>query len=427
MGPTGTYHRRPILPPAGGRDAARGPVAGSPIRDPSVASVRPPRRDDGRTVSPVNRPRDVKSQEIMSASTDFRPVLVERKQGGPGSAPAIPRPRPTDAGPHRRALYRGTDPAAVHAAVASRLGPHRLRVPGGRINATFRALHEGIVTIHELAYGARADVYLDGSSPDYLIPIRHRGWGRVLIDGTENTLSPCVLGPDRPSRLSWEPDTSVVLLRIPGEVMRRAMGNGVVRSPWSPRELGPYLDAGDLGVRQWLSLARDFATMVDSGGGHLVGSRTATRHFEQVLVHGLLSCAPAHGAGPLRTGAGADEPNGLRRALAYCAEHAGEPISVGAVAAAAGMSVRTLQEKFRVHLGVTPVGHLRRVRLAGAHADLVNVAEGRSRDTVTDIALRWGFGHLGRFGSMYRETYGQLPSYTLRHGAAEDKVSRAAG
>lgn len=357
----------------------------------------------------------------MSASTPFRPVLVGRKQS---TAEASHTPS-TDAAANRRVLYQGADPAAVHTAVASRLGPHRLHVPGGRIKANFRVLHEGDISIHELAYGARADMYLDGNTPDYLIPIRHRGWGRVIIDAVQSALSPCVLGPGRRARLCWEPDTSVVIVRIPGEVMDRATGYGTGGNPAGVGELGPYLDGTDPGVRQWLSLARDFSAMVDSAG-HLAGSQLAARHFEQVLVHGLLSCAPAHAGGP-QSETGSTEPSGLRRALAYCAEHAGEPISVGAVAAAAGMSVRTLQEKFRIHLGVTPVGHLRRVRLAGAHADLLNVAEGRSRETVTDIALRWGFGHLGRFGSMYRETYGQLPSQTLRHGAAESKISRAAG
>ncbi|MFI6580956.1 AraC family transcriptional regulator [Embleya sp. NPDC050493] len=357
----------------------------------------------------------------MSAAIPFRPVLVARRPAGP----AVERAPSVEAAAHRRVLYRGTDPAAGHAAVASRLGPHRLHVPGGRIDANFRILHEGEISILELAYGVRADMYFDGSSADHLIPIRHRGWGRVVIDDVESALSPCVLSPGRPARLSWEPDTSVVIVRIPGEVLDRAIGREAVGGHRKAPTLGPYLDNTDLGVRQWLSLARDFSAMVDATG-HLAGSRSAARHFEQVLVHGLLSCAPAHGAGP-RPETGSSEPNGLRRALAYCAEHAGEPISVGAIAAAAGMSVRTLQEKFRIHLGVTPVGHLRRVRLAGAHADLLNVAEGRSKDTVTDIALRWGFGHLGRFGSMYRETYGQLPSHTLRHGAAAPgAVSRAA-
>ncbi|MNT90626.1 transcriptional regulator EutR [compost metagenome] len=31
---------------------------------------------------------------------------------------------------------------------------------------------------------------------------------------------------------------------------------------------------------------------------------------------------------------------------------------------------------------------------------------------VTDTALEFGFGHLGRFSSYYRERFGELPSQT---------------
>ncbi|WP_431934031.1 helix-turn-helix domain-containing protein [Nonomuraea jabiensis] len=42
------------------------------------------------------------------------------------------------------------------------------------------------------------------------------------------------------------------------------------------------------------------------------------------------------------------------------------------------------------------------------------MAETGSETTVTEVALRWGFTHLSRFASFYRETYGHAPSVTLR-------------
>lgn len=32
---------------------------------------------------------------------------------------------------------------------------------------------------------------------------------------------------------------------------------------------------------------------------------------------------------------------------------------------------------------------------------------------VTDVALRWGFYHLGRFGQTYQKAFGESPSQTL--------------
>jgi AraC-like DNA-binding protein len=52
--------------------------------------------------------------------------------------------------------------------------------------------------------------------------------------------------------------------------------------------------------------------------------------------------------------------------------------------------------------------YLRAIRLQGAREDLTNA---RGRDLrVTDVAMRWGFEHLGRFALAYRDFFGELPS-----------------
>lgn len=102
-----------------------------------------------------------------------------------------------------------------------------------------------------------------------------------------------------------------------------------------------------------------------------------------------------------------------RRACAFIDEHAHADIGVADIAAAARVTPRALQYAFRRHLGTTPLGHVRTVRLEGAHRDLLAAAPG-GRVTVTAVAMRWGFSHTGRFASQYRAVYGCLPSATLR-------------
>ncbi len=88
------------------------------------------------------------------------------------------------------------------------------------------------------------------------------------------------------------------------------------------------------------------------------------------------------------------------------------PITALELAAAVGVSQRTLEHGFRGLLGVTPAEYLRRHRMNKAHHDLAR-ADPRST-TVTEIALDWGFSHPGRFSAEYGTLFGEMPSQTLR-------------
>lgn len=81
------------------------------------------------------------------------------------------------------------------------------------------------------------------------------------------------------------------------------------------------------------------------------------------------------------------------------------------VAAALGVSVRTLQQGFRQWRSTTPNEFLRETRLRLVHAELCRSGE---ETDVTAVALRHGFTHLGRFSAYYQSAFGELPSTTLR-------------
>jgi transcriptional regulator GlxA family with amidase domain len=67
---------------------------------------------------------------------------------------------------------------------------------------------------------------------------------------------------------------------------------------------------------------------------------------------------------------------------------------------------------FRRHLDTTPMAYLRRVRLQHAHQQLQH-ADGQDGQTVTRVALDWGFASASRFAAYYRAAYGRAPSETL--------------
>jgi transcriptional regulator GlxA family with amidase domain len=88
------------------------------------------------------------------------------------------------------------------------------------------------------------------------------------------------------------------------------------------------------------------------------------------------------------------------------------PFTVADLAAVAGVSVRSLQESFRRYVGMPPMTYLRHLRLAHAHEQLRQADP--ALHSVTDIAHRAGFTHMGRFAADYRARYEVSPRETLR-------------
>lgn len=103
-------------------------------------------------------------------------------------------------------------------------------------------------------------------------------------------------------------------------------------------------------------------------------------------------------------------PEALRRAIAFIEANPDVDMTVGDIARAARVSVRSLQLAFRRHLGMTPMTYVRQVRLACARSQLLSPLPG---DTVARIAGRWGYLRPSRFAAEYHRTYGEHPSTTL--------------
>lgn len=88
------------------------------------------------------------------------------------------------------------------------------------------------------------------------------------------------------------------------------------------------------------------------------------------------------------------------------------------------MSTRSLYALFERQLGESPRQYIRRLRLERIRACLED--PGCRVRNLTELALDFGFAHLGRFAEQYRRQFGELPSKPCagapsadRHGVQE--------
>lgn len=148
-----------------------------------------------------------------------------------------------------------------------------------------------------------------------------------------------------------------------------------------------------------------------SGNGPLRRSPLAVNSLCDAAIYLLLEACPNRYSNELEQTAPAPAPRHVKWAIDYMQEHIAEPITLDEIAAAAKVSIRTLQQGFRQFRNTTPMSYLHEIRMLAAHRDLL---ETDGRQAIAEIALRWGFSHLGRFAADYRKRFGQLPSQTMK-------------
>lgn len=109
------------------------------------------------------------------------------------------------------------------------------------------------------------------------------------------------------------------------------------------------------------------------------------------------------------------EPAYVKAAEDHIRVHCAEPLTIERLAAASGVSPRTLLEGFRRYRGTSPKAMLQELRFQSAR-DALRAAHPGSA-TVADIATACGFYELGHFAVEYKRRYAETPSSTLRCGA----------
>jgi AraC family ethanolamine operon transcriptional activator len=87
-------------------------------------------------------------------------------------------------------------------------------------------------------------------------------------------------------------------------------------------------------------------------------------------------------------------------------------VSVGELATAAGVSVRTLETAFKEYFDDVPSHYLQLRRIKQIHSALCAAKVGEK--TVTEILADHGEWEFGRFAGNYRSLYGEFPSQTLQ-------------
>ena len=114
------------------------------------------------------------------------------------------------------------------------------------------------------------------------------------------------------------------------------------------------------------------------------------------------------------------EPPLVQKARDYIAQHKTEPLSLSAVAKAAGASVFHFCKVFHKATGLKFTDYVARVRLEEARTQLLN-----PNRRISEVAYDVGFQSLTQFNRMFKRVFGQSPSEFRQHLATGKRTSKA--
>ncbi|KWK16419.1 AraC family transcriptional regulator [Burkholderia stagnalis] len=321
---------------------------------------------------------------------------------------------------YRNCLFRSGSRMDAHEQVSAELAEHALRWQRGVPDTALFKGQLNHLSVYALQYGAEVEVAprpFDGFS---LVHTSLAGGAEIECDGHVMDVfegRTAVLAPRTRVRLHWRPGTRQLIVKVPDALMRAVSGR-------PPDDGAPGLAPGFLLPRalasQWDLLAQSLLNVLAVAGDG--GIRAEWRdHFERSLALFLLvHCPPspdaAH-AGPAPEARGAPAASGSRGGirqmdalLEFIHARLCAPISLEDLARAAGVSLRTLNVLCRRYHGATPMELLRNIRLDAARVQLLT----DPMASITDTALTFGFGHLGRFSAYYSARFNELPRDTQR-------------
>jgi AraC-like DNA-binding protein len=178
----------------------------------------------------------------------------------------------------------------------------------------------------------------------------------------------------------------------------------------APLEFAPAMDLTSGFGNSFARLILMVATDLDRAGSIYLAARAMVA-LEQLVFTALLTSHSHNYSTALRRCEKPIAPRDVKRAIDYMHGHLDVPVTLGDIVRASGVPGRTLFKHFSDCRGISPMRYLRNARFEKAREAL---RRAQPDESVTEIAMTWGFSHMGRFSIEYRERFGERPSETLR-------------
>ena len=281
--------------------------------------------------------------------------------------------------------------------------------------ASMHAVRFRDITMGYLDFVAATEISIQTLPDDYTVFMVMNGESQTTnLSRTvhANSVTAAVPAPGTDAEMQWSSHSPHLVIRLDHEALHLHITRLIGRSLDRPLRFDLQLDMSPESANRWSSSIQLLHSELYHAKS-LLHLGLGTGPLEEFVMSALLFSAPSNYSGWLARPQHNPGRRAIRHALDYIETHLSEPITIADIAAAGETGIRSLEQGFHEELNCTPTSYLRDRRLDRARLDLLD-ASPADHLTVTAIAYRWGFTHLGRFSSTYRHRFGESPSQTLR-------------
>ncbi|HEA51103.1 hypothetical protein LCGC14_1518180 [marine sediment metagenome] len=304
-------------------------------------------------------------------------------------------------------IFHGAHPEEVSAFVNQHIGGHSLDLLGGENLAASLSFGEFAgFGLSRISYGNHVRVKSPALDDIYHFQVVTRGECRWRHGGENLRVrrgQAMMVNPDEVIDLEYTQECEKVIIKVPASIMKSVSSTGS-----SAREQVVRFDRLPIDMRLCPSLMSIldavFSEFEESGDSNL---GAVTLPYREIVLKKLLKVFPNNW-----NASDSVQPvsPSMERIIRYIEENVKEDIELETLSQISNMSIRSIYNAFSRVFSTTPKSYVKLVKLKRLRNDLLH---GHCRN-VTEVALDYGFSHLGRFSSDYRKRFGELPSETMR-------------
>lgn len=294
--------------------------------------------------------------------------------------------------------------------------PHRMEILNSQgpvdISINYLTLPNSSITYFN--YRSETLISIDSLFEHYVVEIPLSGVADTWI-GKNHFRSykgwAVVISPGSDFAAKWSADCTKLLIIIDRKKLEYELSNIIDKALRKPIQFDMGLNLNSSNGKSFTHtvqyILQEFRQFDDPSAINIY----TCRQLEKLLISSLILNQQSNYSSELRIKDSNSSVNFIQDAERYIKSHFKEPITTGDISKAVGTSQRNLSAAFRKYRGVSPISYVTNLRYENVHKAL---RKAEPEDTVSRIAMEYGFYQLGRFSAEYKNRYGELPSATLK-------------